>query len=179
VALKSGVDRSGFDLSVKPGDDFFQHVNGTWIKRNPIPPEYSRWGSFPKLRDDNLIALREILDDLPKQKAALSDERRKLRDFYRTAMDEAEIQRLGASPLKPSLQRIGKIESQKELVTDIGRLRATGIDTLFNLSSSRTRSKVIDTPHGWIKAGWVCQTEIITSELRRIRAVCAICIANM
>ena len=67
VALKSGIDRSAFDLSVKPGDDFFQYVNGNWIKHNPIPPEYSRWGAFPKLRDDNLVALHEILDDLPKQ----------------------------------------------------------------------------------------------------------------
>src|SRR4051812_8062345 len=72
-ALKSGIDRAGFDLSVKPGDDFFEYVNGTWIQQNPIPPEYSRWGSFPKLRDDNLIALHEILDELPKQKADLSD----------------------------------------------------------------------------------------------------------
>src|SRR6478752_10028708 len=75
LVLKSGIDRSNFDLSVKPGDDFYQYVNGTWIKQNPIPPEYSRWGAFPKLRDDNLLALREILDELPKQKTDLSEER--------------------------------------------------------------------------------------------------------
>src|SRR4051795_10812472 len=97
LELKSGIDRSTFDLSVKPGDDFFQYVNGNWIKRNPIPPEYSRWGAFPKLRDDNLLALREILDDLTKHTKALTDEQRKLRDFYRTAMDEPAIERLGAS----------------------------------------------------------------------------------
>src|SRR5215208_1699831 len=79
VALKSGIDRANFDPAVKPGDDFFQHVNGTWINRNPIPPEYSRWGAFPKLRDDNLLALREILDDLVKQTEPLTEERRKLR----------------------------------------------------------------------------------------------------
>src|SRR5215210_4220662 len=78
VVLKSGIDRSTFDLSVKPGDDFFQHVNGNWIKRNPIPPEYSRWGSFPKLRDDNLLALSKILEDLSKQDEPLSEKRTKL-----------------------------------------------------------------------------------------------------
>src|SRR6476661_10594934 len=116
TALKSGIDRSTFDLSVKPGDDFYNYVNGNWIKRNPIPPEYSRWGAFPKLRDDNLLALREILDDLSKQTETLSDERRKLRDFYQTAMDEPAIERLDASPLKPSLENIEKIDSAKELV---------------------------------------------------------------
>jgi putative endopeptidase len=76
AALKSGIDRSTFDIAVKPGDDFFQYVNGEWIKRNPIPPEYSRWGAFPKLRDDNLIALRKILDGLAEQPEPLADERR-------------------------------------------------------------------------------------------------------
>jgi putative endopeptidase len=134
LVLKSGIDRSTFDLSAKPGDDFFQHVNGNWIKRNPIPPEYSRWGAFPKLRDDNLLELREILDDLSTRTETLSDERRKLRDFYRTAMDEPAVQRLGASPLKPSLERISKIESANELIAELGRLRMAGIDALFNLS---------------------------------------------
>src|SRR3954469_978034 len=82
VVLKSGIDRSTFDLSVKPGDDFFQYVNGSWIKRNPIPPQYSRWGAFYKLRDDNLSALHKILDDLAAQKNVPSGERQKLRDFY-------------------------------------------------------------------------------------------------
>ena len=63
--LKSGVDKANFDTSVKPGDDFFEYVNGTWIKKNPIPPEYSRWGAFPKLRDDNLLALKQIVEGLP------------------------------------------------------------------------------------------------------------------
>src|SRR3954468_20538285 len=134
LGLKSGIDRSTFDLSVKPGDDFFQYVNGNWIKHNPIPPEYSRWGAFPKLRDDNLLALREILDDLSKQTETLTDERRKLRDFYRTAMDEPAIQRLGSSPLKPSLEKISKIDSANGLVAELGRLRSAGIDALFNLS---------------------------------------------
>ena len=47
--LKSGIDRANFDTSVKPGDNFYEYVNGEWIKQNPIPPEYSRWGAFPKL----------------------------------------------------------------------------------------------------------------------------------
>src|SRR5262249_36104305 len=60
--LKSGIDRATFDTSIKPGDDFFQYVNGQWIKENPIPAEYSRWGAFPKLHDDNLVALRGIVE---------------------------------------------------------------------------------------------------------------------
>src|SRR5690348_11470273 len=131
-ALKSGIDRANFDLSVKPGDDFYQYVNGTWNKNNPIPPEYSRWGAFPKLRDDNLLALKEILEDLANQED-LTPERRKLRDFYRTAMDEAAIERLGDAPLKPALQRIAKVDSADNLIAEIARLRLVSVGSLFNM----------------------------------------------
>src|SRR5437867_7765122 len=62
--LKSGIDLSNFDTSVKPADDFFQYVNGNWIKKNPIPAEYSRWGAFQQLRDENLIRLRQLVEGL-------------------------------------------------------------------------------------------------------------------
>src|SRR5579863_5439542 len=111
---KSGIDRSTFDLSVTPGDNFFLYVNGAWIKTNPIPPEYSRWGAFPKLRDDNLLALRQLLDDLSKSTSPLDADRRKLRDFYATALDEAKLEAAGATPLKGALARIASIKGLEE-----------------------------------------------------------------
>jgi putative endopeptidase len=127
----SGIDRSAFDTSIKPGEDFFRYVNGTWIKHNPIPPEYGRWGSFPKLRDDNLLALREILDDLATTDKKLEGNHAKLRDFYRTAMDEARLDQLGVSPLADELARIAKIENRNDLVAELGRQRAGGRTALF------------------------------------------------
>ena len=130
--LKSGIDRKTFDTSIKPGDDFFQYVNGQWIKENPIPPEYSRWGAFPKLRDDNLIALREILEGLDKIPASLDENRLKLRDFYRTAMNEKEVQKLGASPLDKLMKQIDSVDSPDKLIVEAARLRDIGISTLFS-----------------------------------------------
>ncbi len=137
TVLKSGIDRATFETSVKPGDDFFQYVNGKWIEQNPIPPEYSKWGAFQKLRDDNLVALRDILDELTKQKEPLTEERRKLRDFYRTAMDEAAVEQQGAKPLSAELERIAKVKTSDDLITEVGRLRATGLSTVFDLSVSQ------------------------------------------
>src|SRR5437764_5416822 len=87
-ALKSGIDRSTFDAAVKPVDNFFDYVNGTWLKNNPIPAEYSRWGAFPKLRDDNLAHLRTIVEGLNGKNEKLDANGQKLHDFYATAMDE-------------------------------------------------------------------------------------------
>jgi putative endopeptidase len=132
MALKSGIDRANFDESVKPGDDFFQYVNGNWIKHNPLPAEYSRWGSFSQLHDDNLIALKEIVEGLSKQTGPLDENRRKIRDLYATAMDEAKLDNLGAAPLKEELDRIAKVETRDELLAEIGHLHATGVGALLS-----------------------------------------------
>jgi putative endopeptidase len=137
-ALTSGIDRANFDTSVKPGDDFYEYVNGTWIKNNPVPPEYSRWGAFPKLRDDNLVALRQLMDDLTAaDPATLDSDRRKLRGFYRTAMDEAKLQELGAKPLAEELDRLDQVTDRPTLVAAIAHFRAMGISGVFSLSVSQ------------------------------------------
>jgi putative endopeptidase len=129
----SGIDRSTFDPSVKPGDDFFMYVNGKWIKHNPIPPEYSRWGAFPKLRDDNLAAQHEILEELSKTSRPLDEDSRKLRDFYHTAMDEAKLEEAGAKPLAGALEQIAKVNNPQELVAEAARLHLTGAQALFRM----------------------------------------------
>src|SRR5260370_18248872 len=116
--LRSGIDRANFDDAVKPGDDFFQYVNGNWIRRNPMPAEFSRWGSFSQLHDDNLLALKEIVEGLAKQTGPLDENRRKIRDLYATAMDEAKLDKLGAAPLKEELNRIAKLETPHDLVSE-------------------------------------------------------------
>ncbi len=135
--LNSGIDRAAFDTSVKPADNFFLYVNGNWIKHNPIPPEYSRWGAFFKLRDDNLLALRATLEELAQQTEPLNGEREKLRDLYLTAMDEAKLEQQGFSPLAGEFERIANTNSRDELVAEIGRLRAGGTSALFGFSVSQ------------------------------------------
>jgi putative endopeptidase len=131
--LSSGVDRSTFDPAVKPGDDFFLYVNGEWLKHNPIPPEYSRWGAFPKLRDDNLAALHEILVSLKNSSQPLDANGQKLKSFYLSAMDEAKLEEAGAKPLAAALERIAKVNSPAELVAEAARLHLAGTPALFRM----------------------------------------------
>jgi putative endopeptidase len=129
--LKSGIDRSTFETSVKPGENFFLYVNGTWIKHNPIPPEYSRWGAFPKLQDDNLQALRGILEGLEKESGSLDSDSQKLRDFFKTAMDEAGLEAAGASPLAARLEKIAKISGHNELISELADFHLAANPALF------------------------------------------------
>src|SRR5882724_10991513 len=108
--LGSGIDRGTFDPSVKPGQDFFLHVNGTWLKNNPIPADQTRWGSFSELRERDLQELKDILEGLASSPPPSDEDRRKLRDLFATAMDEAKLQKDGASPLKGEFGRIAALK---------------------------------------------------------------------
>ena len=132
--LNSGIDRTTFDASIKPSDDFFHYVNGNWIRNNPIPAEYSRWGAFGKLRDDNLTVLRNILEDLAKPGARLDADGNKLRDFYRTGMDEAKLEQQGATPLAAEWDRIAQISGREDVIAEIAHLRAAGMSEVFGFS---------------------------------------------
>src|SRR5258706_16308718 len=72
-----GFDSANLDKSCKPCDDFFQFAMGGWMKSNPIPPEYSSWGSFTVLADKNQQALRQILETTEKANAPAGSNERK------------------------------------------------------------------------------------------------------
>src|SRR3954469_5639026 len=67
---KKLLDPANMDLSVKPGDNFFQYANGTWLRNNPIPATESRWGSFNELQENNYAALHTLLDSAARVKNA-------------------------------------------------------------------------------------------------------------
>jgi predicted metalloendopeptidase len=124
------------DASVDPCVNFFQYACGNWMKNNPIPADQTRWGRFNELAEDNLAILHDILE-----KAAQNDPHRdavtqKIGDLYASCMDEGNINKLGAQPIQPVLDRINKIKSQKDLVSTVAYLHNQGIGSIFNMYNS-------------------------------------------
>src|SRR5213079_3674573 len=78
------------DTSVKPQDDFYLYANGGWLKANPVPPEYSRWGSLEALAEKNNDALHKITEKAANTHvdAKTAPEVQKVGDFYASGMDE-------------------------------------------------------------------------------------------
>src|SRR6267142_2127721 len=70
------------DTTCKPCDDFYQFVNGTWLKETQIPPAYSSWGTFQIRTEDNLMVLRKILEDAAKSDAAPAKNEQTIGSFY-------------------------------------------------------------------------------------------------
>jgi putative endopeptidase len=118
--------------TIKPTDDFFHFVNNKWIEENPIPPEESKWGSFSALRVEVEKQLKVILDEISiKDDAALDDNARKVRDFYRTGMDVEKLGALKDAPLKDLFAAIDGVSDIAGLSPLLGILHRQGISAFW------------------------------------------------
>lgn len=113
---KPGIDLSLMDKSVRPNDDFFNFVNGTWVKNTEIPADRTRWGSFDELRQKTDIDALSILEEAAKNPAYKSNtDQGKAINLYRTIMDTVARNKAGIKPLKPYLDKINKVKSVADL----------------------------------------------------------------
>jgi len=131
-SVKKDFLADNLDTTVSPTRDFFEYANGGWIKRNPIPPDQSRWGIGNLVIEENLKRLREISENAAKAHAAKGSNEQKIGDFWSTAMDSAKIEQLGLQPLKPYLEKINAISDVKTLVSTVAGLKRIGSSTLFS-----------------------------------------------
>ncbi|WP_460924891.1 M13 family metallopeptidase [Pontibacter brevis] len=115
------------DVSVKPGDDFYTYASGTWLKNNPVPAKETRWGSFNLLRDFNIKAVQDILNEAAANKsAAPGSVEKRVGDFYAAAMDSVAIDKLGYTPIKKDLKRVGKVKDVNAVLNEVAYLRTSG-----------------------------------------------------
>ncbi|MBL7883636.1 MAG: M13 family metallopeptidase [Bacteroidia bacterium] len=128
-----GIDTRNIDSTVKPTDDFYQFVNGKWLKNNTIPESESRWGSFNELDKQNKAKLLEILETAANDKTvSAGSNKQKIGDFYSVAMDSVKLNTEGASPLKEEFATIENIKSSDDLIKAIAHLHSIGINAMFN-----------------------------------------------
>lgn len=134
------IDPVHMDTGVQPGDDFFRYANGGWLKNNPIPDEYSRYGSFDQLREDNDRQLNELITRISRDgQAQHGSNRQKIRDFYNSAMNTESINAAGIQPLLPLMERIDNLVSVRQLGEEFAFFHARGVRPWFNLSASQDR----------------------------------------
>ena len=119
-------DRANLDTTCAPCEDFYSYANGGWLQRAKIPADYSTYGAFDQLFDQNQALLREILDTsvvrLKEGQYQPGTNDYKMAAFFSSCMDTVAIERLGATPLKPALDRIAAINSVADLKLALGEL---------------------------------------------------------
>jgi putative endopeptidase len=133
------IDPGDMDPSVKPADDFFMYANGSWIKRTEIPPEYSRWGSFNQLIEQNNDALHAIAEKaaVTHVDAKLAPETQKVGDYYASGMDEKTINAMRAKPLEDELKSIDSMKDRNDLLKEIANLHTIGVNAFFNFGAGQ------------------------------------------
>jgi len=105
-------DVQNMDTTIKPGDDFFNYTNGTWLKNNPIPADKNSRSTFDELFERNRHDIREIIEEAAVVKDVQpGSNTEKIGTFYNSGMDTISIERLGLSPLKMFFDKIESIRS--------------------------------------------------------------------
>ena len=129
--LTSGIATANLDQSVRPADDFYQFACGGWMKNNPLPAAYSRYGSFDKLGENNNKRINAILDELKNANYEAGSVERKLSDLYKLAIDSVRRNKEGVSPLMPIIERMEKAKNMEQLFDIQLSLAKYGNDEFF------------------------------------------------
>jgi len=111
-----GVDTTQGDPAVSPGDDFARFANGKWLDTFEIPADLPGYVSFTKLRLDAESDVRAIVEEVAAKDSVKGSLEQKVGGFFKSWMDEATVNSLGAAPLKPHLEKIYAIQSKDDLM---------------------------------------------------------------
>ncbi len=130
--LSAGIATQYIESSVRPQDDFFEYLNGKWLKTVEIPSDKSSWGSFMELRENTLPQLRGIIEKVATKNAAKGTDEQRIGDFYASFMDEARLEQLGATPLKGELDKIAALKDKSELPAMLAHLGKIGVGVPFD-----------------------------------------------
>ncbi len=136
------LDPVNLDRTANACVDFYQFANGGWIKNNPIPAAFPRWGSFNELEEKNNSELTKILERAAADKSASrAPAIRMLATYYSSCMDSTAAEKAGAGPLRPRLTRIASINDRNALQRGIAQLHLEGVSAVFNFGSTQDSKK--------------------------------------
>jgi putative endopeptidase len=115
------LDLSGRDTTINPADDFFNYMNGRWIKNTKIPDDQSGWGSFYTLSEENIKKTKAVLEAAAAAKASPGSLEQKIGDFYASGMDTVAIEKRGIEPVKDELAKISGIKNYQEYLAYVSK----------------------------------------------------------
>ena len=130
----SGIDQQYIDQNGSANNDFYDYVNGTWLKQTEIPADKARWGAFNELHELSTNQLHRIVEDLAAQKWATGSVEQKIASLYASFMDEKAIEAQGIKPLQQELARVDALQSKQGFAQLMGHFSRIGVRTPFDIS---------------------------------------------
>jgi endothelin-converting enzyme/putative endopeptidase len=130
IELSSGIDTSGFDKAVRPQDDFFAYVNGSWVDNTEIPADKARWGTFDALGEQSQRDVRSLVEEVSaSEDVTPGTPTQKIRDFYNAYMDAEAATVKGVSAIQQDLDAIAAINDLDGLFRAFSDLAVYGVNT--------------------------------------------------
>ena len=126
--MKSGIDLSHINVAVRPQDDLYRYMNGSWIENSEIPADRPIHGAFHVLRDISEERTREIIEQADPSKGS---EAAQIAALYQSFMNEALIEKLGYTPIKDELALVDSITDKKSFFEVLGKLQRRGVGGWF------------------------------------------------
>ncbi len=131
-SMEKAICKKNMDTAVKPGNNFYEYVNGGWIKEHPVPPEYSQYGAFTILYEQNQKKLRALIKKVSmEQEAPKGSIAQKIRDFYNSGMDTVTIEKMGIKPIEKELNKINSLSSKEDVIAYMATMHRYGISPVF------------------------------------------------
>lgn len=112
--MDAGIKIENMDLSIKPGDDFYDYATRGWAERHPIPDDYTRYGAFDVLRNTNLERVREIAEN----------DTGKIGTLYHIAMNTDKLNTDKTTPVAPYMNDIDALKTPSDLPAYLGKMHA-------------------------------------------------------
>ena len=131
--MESGIKLENLDTKAVPGDDFFRYACGGWMDSHPLTDEYSRFGSFDKLAEDNREQLRTLITGIAEAENAPGTVAQKIGDLYNMAMDSTARNERGIAPIQPVMDRIAALKKNSEVMPLVAELSRQGMGGFFHV----------------------------------------------
>lgn len=129
----AGIRSENLDTTAIAGDDFYQFATGGWQKLNPISDEYSRFGSFDKLAEDNREQLKALILEIANKTHKKGTIEQKIADLFNLAMDSVKLNKEKTAPIKEDLEKINNLKDKKMIVSYLPEMMMQGISPYFQL----------------------------------------------
>lgn len=123
VIVEKGLDLNNLDTTANPGTSFFRYATGGWSDANPIPDEYSRYGSFDQLRENNQKQIKDLIEELGKTNHEDGSNAQKIGDMYKLGMDSLKLNKDKSTPIKYQLVKINEAKTVDDIIKLSGEIR--------------------------------------------------------